>query len=357
MAFDPQTPRFYPLRHPGEVMILRERRRAELAAMPDTLVERLCGPDRRSGWPSHGTVRNVSGEGQPAQGLALTLMRAAAAVLAWDSDVARRLIVSHLVRYASKDALSRLRGEIDANTFYNLDRTLLPVIVSYSFVRDHPDLESQDRERIDEWLERLVRFRGPDRAVDPGRVSSRNNHRYLRDSVTMAMGALVGEDSMFREGIRRYHLALEQLRDDGSLPLETDRGRLALFYQRHAAASLVAIAEMAAVQGHDLYAAINARGLGLHDLIGFLARAIDDPDNLESYTSEPQSLEFLALRGHGRHYMAWLEAYAARFPDHDNVRRLRAAISRFGETDPLRLDDYSGGMTSCMFGSGKSTDN
>ncbi|MEZ5823851.1 MAG: alginate lyase family protein [Geminicoccaceae bacterium] len=356
-AVDLESPRFFAIAHPGEIMIVREHRRAELSAMPDTIIEKLCGPDRLSGWPSHGTVRNVDSDGQPADGLALTLMQASAAVLAYDNRTARRVIIQHLLRYAKKNALSRMKGELDANTFYNLDRTLLPVIVSYGFVRDHPDLKPKDRERIDAWLLRLVQFRGADREVDPARVSSRNNHRYLRASVTMAMGALVGDQDMFREGIRRFHIALEQMREDGSLPLETARGALSLYYQRHALASLVAIAEMAAAQGHDLYGQVNSRGQGLHEAIGFLARGIDDPSLLEAYTIEPQSLHFLVQRGHGRHYMAWFEAYAARFPDRDNVRRLRDAMERFGDEQGYRLDDYSGGVTSCMFASGYSTNN
>ncbi|MCB1972147.1 MAG: alginate lyase family protein [Geminicoccaceae bacterium] len=337
-------------------MIVTEKRRLELKQMPVKRVRQLCGPDRDSGWPSHGTVRNVTGGHQPADGMALTFMKAAAAVLAWDNAAAKRVIVKHLIRFARKGGLSRLRGEIDANTYYNLDRTLLPIIVSYSFVRDDPTLKSKDRERIEAWLDGLVRMRGPNRVVDPMRISSRNNHRYLRDSVTMAWGALIGDDTLFREGIRRFTIALGQMRDDGSLPLETDRGQLALFYQRHAIASLVAIAEMAATQGYDLYTKTNSRGGRLDDMIGFLARGVTDPSVLERYTLEPQDLSFLVERGHDRHYMSWLEAYAARFPDDDNVRLLRDAMKRLGARQGERLDDYSGGMTSCFFATNSTID-
>ena len=85
-----------------------------------------------------------------------------------------------------------------------------------------------------------MRLRGVKRPEDSkGPVSQLNNHRYLSDSVDMAWGALRGDDALFRQGIASFLLALAQMRADGSLPLETARGARALWYQRHAIASLV----------------------------------------------------------------------------------------------------------------------
>ncbi len=238
---------------PDALLFDREARRGALAAMPQGQRERLCGAEQ-SGWPKHGVVQMVYNGTQPGEGFALTMMVAAAAAFGTDDFAAAEAAVSNLRRWAEGDALSRFKENPAPSMYYNLDRTLLPVIVTFSLVRDYPGMAASDEERIEAWLDRLVWRRGPGRERDPDVTSSRNNHRYLSDSVTMAWGIVRGDDDGFRAGIETYLDALAQMRPDGSLPLETARGSRALSYQRHAITSLVAIAEMAAAQGYDLYA-------------------------------------------------------------------------------------------------------
>jgi poly(beta-D-mannuronate) lyase len=174
----------------------------------------------------------------------------------------------------------------------------------------------------------------------------------------MAWGALVGEDSYFREGFAAFEEALSDMRADGSLPLETERGARALWYQRHAIASLITVAEIAAAQGYDLYA-LEEDGRSLHTAVRFLLDAIDNPALVEPYAAadykpgtaqdpEDQDLSFLAARGHGRHYMAWAEFYMARFPDREESRRLLALLERKDPDFRPMIDDYSGGNTTCF---------
>jgi poly(beta-D-mannuronate) lyase len=304
-------------------------------------------------------VRNVYNGSQPGQNVVFTLMIGSAAAFGTDDAAARHAVIDNLVRWAEGDALGQFKKDPAATMYYNLDRTLLPVIVAYSLVRDDPEVDGGDRQRIEVWLDELVVRRGPARARDPNLSSSQNNHRYLSDSVTMAWGILRGDDEAFRAGIERYLAALGQMRPDGSLPLETARGARALSYQRHAIASLVAIAEMAAVQGYDLYA-VSEDGRSLHQAVAFLARALVDPSLVLVYAHDDrnpgkygnylvQDLSFMARRGHERHYMAWLEPYRARFPELEATRTL---VRRLGEFDPgprPMVDEFSGGATTCFF--------
>jgi len=342
------APSEFVVTRPGLVLVDVAARRAVLEALPEAEREALCGPPRQS-WPRHGVQRNVGGGAQPAQTLALTMMHAAASYLATGDPDARDGIISNLLRFAEADALSRMTEPVTVNHFYNLDRTLLPIVTGLAMVHDDPALAPDEVATIRAWLDRLVRRRGPDRVTNPEVASSRNNHRYLRDSVTMAWGAFTGDNALFFEGVNRYRLALEQMREDGSLPLETDRGRDALFYQRHAIASLVAMAEIAAVQGYDLYALTSEAGLDLHQMVAFLVAGIDDPAVLAPYTKAPQDLGFLDWRGHDRHYMAWFEAYRARFPESPLTARLAAQIEARGSLDGQLVDEYAGGMTTCLY--------
>jgi poly(beta-D-mannuronate) lyase len=342
------APSQYVVTRPGTVLVDRAARRAALQTLPEETRARICGPARNN-WPTHGVQRNVAADAQVAQTLALTMMEASARYFAEADPEARDAIITNLRRFARGDAFSRFLEPVTVNHFYNLDRTLLPTIVGFSLVENGEAAGQQANRTIRSWLDRLVRWRGPERRSDPTLQSSRNNHRYLRDSVTMAWGAAIGDNTLFFTGINRFRLALEQMRPDGSLPLETARGREALFYQRHAISSLVAIAEMAAAQGYDLYAMQNNDGHDLHQMIRFLVDGIDDPAVLAPYTNEPQYLGFLDRRGHDRHYMAWFEAYRARFPESELTTRLEAQIRGNGSFKEAMLDEYAGGSMTCLF--------
>ena len=343
------APSQFVVTRPGIVLVDPSVRRAELGELTEEQRAALCGPPRRN-WPTHGVQRNITGDAQVAQTLALTMMQAAARYLAERDPGARDAIIGNLRRLADEGAFSRLEQPVTVNHFYNLDRTLLPTITAFALIAADLGPAADDLQPIHRWLDRLVRWRGPERQVDPTRPSSLNNHRYLRDSVTMAWGAAIGDNALFFNGIDRFRIALGQMRADGSLPLETDRESQALFYQRHAISSLVAIAEMAAIQGYDLYALGNERGHDLHHMIRFLVDAIDDPAVIARYTDAEQYLGFLSRRGHDRHYMAWFEPYRARFPEAELTLRILAQIDSLGTFEEPMLDEYAGGPMSCFFG-------
>lgn len=357
----------YRVTRPGEVLFDRSARLAVLEQMPIEQRRHFCGPEREY-WPSHKAVTRVKTPVSVIRGdrsdsrsepFAWTVMTAAAAAFGLDDGLAREALIANLRRWARGKALTKLEDQ-DATTYYSLERTLLPVIVAFALIRDHADLDKPERQLIERWLNRLVRLRGIKRRDDSkGPISQRNNHRYLSDSVDMAWGALRDNDGLFRQGVASYFLALSQMRADGSLPLETARGSKALWYQRQAIASLVAIAEIAAVQGYALYP-LEVNGRSLHDGIRFLLEAIDRPELVWPYAQANlspgrfrnylvQNRGFMVRRGHGRHYMAWTEAYRARFPERPEAARVWGQLQAYeGELRPM-IDEYSGGNTTCFF--------
>ena len=354
------------VRRPGDVLLAdRAARRAVLRALPEAARQALCGEPPLERWPSYPAVKRVEApdEGGPderSEPFALTVMDAAAVGFGLDDADARRALVGLLDRWAREGGLTRLDDGGGSNVYYAVNRVLLPTVVAWSLVRESPEADPERAGRIDRWLRRVARLRGELRpAGNPGEVTRRNNHRYLSASAGMAWGALAGDDAYFREGLAAFDMALADMRPDGSLPLETARGSRALWYQRHAIASLVTIAEMAAVQGRDLYARQD-QGRSLHTAIRFLLDAIADPGLVDRYAGgeqEPdgQDLGFLVRRGHGRHYMAWAEIYAARFPGREESRRLLRLLR---EADPdfrPMVDDYSGGSTTCLFATPQSS--
>jgi poly(beta-D-mannuronate) lyase len=223
-----------------------------------------------------------------------------------------------------------------ARSRYTLKRALLPLLAGYAVARREASVvSSETRSLIEGWLARLVRLAEP----ADGPTTARNNHRYMRDAVLIAWGALSGDEAAFTAGVDGLREAILAMRADGGWPLELARGPRALWYQRHALASLVAGAEIAIGQGVDLYA-IEQGGRSLHRAVGFLLDGVDR-------AAADQDLGFLARRGNGRHYMAWAEAYLARFPKSANAARLRALLA--AAPRPL-VDDYSGGDVAALVG-------
>ncbi|MGF1475546.1 MAG: alginate lyase family protein [Geminicoccaceae bacterium] len=353
----------YRVQRPGLVLIDPTVRRAFLSGLAPATREHWCG-EAIEGWPRHGVARHVRADIQVGDTLAWTMMIAGARILAFTDRHAAAAIVTNLRRWAHGDALSRIDEPKDLNSFYNLDRTLLPVIQAYALVRETPSITAEDRIAIDAWLGRVMERRLALREFDPGKRTTWNNHRYLFDATTMAFGTLFGDHALFRDGIERFLIALEQLTSSGGLPFELERGPLALHYQRHAAASLIAIAEMAAVQGYDLYGAESTKGRRLADAVTFLADALRNPSRLDRALERldlppapVQDLDFLVRRGHERHYMAWFETYLLRFPDAPETVNLKPFVFTQGEATRPLIDDYSGGSMTCFFARTPTKDN
>ena len=356
---------------PGLVLVDPERRRGELDALPREERARLCAHDHRVPFPApRQTLQARAGYGSDAgaRPMIYAVMTRAAAWLGTGDRRAAEVAVAGLHRWAQAGALGDLQITPDGRntkSIYALKKILMGVVPSWAILADYAAEQPGRKRVIDAWLAALVKAAnvptgGLRSRLEPLRCeanpgfpgtapSNCNNHRYLRDAVAMAWGAYAGDDALFFQGIERFWTALEQMREDGSLPYETQRGARGLWYQRHAVASLTAIAEMAAVQGIDLYRQqIDGRNLGL--AIGFLAEEIAHPDRAIGYARpnvipgpnrdwQRPDLGFLKERA-GRHYMAFAE----------QARRagiVAGLAERFGSARPL-IDELSGGNTTCL---------
>lgn len=331
--------------HPGVVLVQTDRRGAALASLPPALASVWC--PAYDGRPIAMVPRLQSmsdGPDTSAQPFALAVMEDAGASLSGDRDAATRLVLL-LDRWARQRAL-RPSGPPDVNRNYALDRALLPTLVAVSVLEGRGAFHQEQRSRLLTWLKELIDTRPRPASAT---VTRRNNHHYLRGSVDAAWGALTGDQAYFASGLQAYRDGIDEIQPDGSLPLETRRGEMALWYQRHALASLVVIAEIAANQGIDLYG-YRAGDRDLHTAVRFLIEGIDEPGLVEPYAGTPeQDLTFLERRGHARNYMAWAEIYAARFPERPESARLLQLVRQADPDFRPMIDDYSGGNTTCLF--------
>ncbi|MFA7276769.1 MAG: alginate lyase family protein [Pseudobdellovibrionaceae bacterium] len=266
---------------------------------------------------------------------------------------AEEQIKKALLEWAEAKALYETEEVHDA--YYALKRSLLPMIVSYTIVKD--SLSSSEQQKIENWIDPLVRK--IDKKFD-GDVDM-NNHRYLADSVLTLWGDVIGDDELYSKGKERYEIALDQMDKEGALPLETRRGARALWYIRQAITDLSVIAEIYERNGDDLYG-LKKDGKSLPLLTNYFVSAVRaplvvTPDASQNYIPGPsdyfiqQDMGFLARRGGKRNYMSFAHLYIKHYGMQElSAARLSALMKETAFKEVPLIDDYIGGNATCFWG-------
>jgi poly(beta-D-mannuronate) lyase len=169
---------------------------------------------------------------------------------------------------------------------------LAGLALSYAKVRDHAS--DDERAKIDAWLKALAV--GVRHYADTSK-GKRNNHYYWEGLAVGATGAVTGdgEDVAWARAVFLY--AMNQIEDDGSLPLEMARGSRALDYHLFAAAPLAMLESI-----------LNERSEKLDKLVGFCLAGLKNPDAIAARSHVAQLTP-------GASDMDWMIVYARRHPN------------------------------------------
>lgn len=296
------------------------------------------------------------GSDQRAETFSWSVMLLAGRHLAGDAEASAQLS-RLMVNWASAGAFEKT--EVSHDAYYALKRSLLPTVAAFTLIEGEMNAEGAETTR--RWLDGLVRhinrrFGGD---VDI------NNHRYLADSVQMLWGSWTGDVELFNRGIASLERARQEIRGDGSLPLETRRGSRALWYMRQSAASFAVMIELLRAQGFEDLADRYRKEL-LDPVAGFIVDGVRYPAHLLVYTGEnyiagpspdyfEQDLGFLDQRGHGRHYMAWIEPAIADPNPSVEIRRLRLLADMDVLSERPLIDEFAGGNATCFWANERTT--
>ncbi|MBV8667109.1 MAG: alginate lyase family protein [Burkholderiaceae bacterium] len=121
--------------------------------------------------------------------------------------------------------------------------------ITYLRLSEHATPEQ--RAQIEPWLKRVALA---DLAFFDDPKKSRNNHYYWTGVGVMATAVATGDKGLLRAAADIYQAGVNDIQDDGSLPMEMRRAQKALHYHNFALDPLVIMAEMARVNGMDWYA-------------------------------------------------------------------------------------------------------
>ena len=179
--------------------------------------------------------------------------------------------------------------------------------LALSQVVREPSLDPTRLKAVIDWLQRVSH----QQISHPGGENTCcNNHAYWRGLHATMIGVLANDAELFRWGLGRYALAMEELAPDGSWPREMARHEQAMLYQNFALLPLVMMAEIAAQQGLDLYG-YQVKNRDIHSAVRFLATALAEQRRAAlAPGAKPMNLSGFAP---GRGDMSWTEFYLARF--------------------------------------------
>ena len=210
-----------------------------------------------------------------------------------------------------------------------------PMLAAYSFAKQVISVPEEEDRIIKDWFKKIVKKNQHllyDKTYDSGGASGTpkraHNHALSSAVAHMQLGILIDSDKEFKKAFRNYESAIRHQRKDGSLPIEVRRGGRAMFYQGRAMNALAVIAIIAEHQGYNIWE-LDFKGKNYHNLVKFFIDFTENNELVFKYAKENRSpgpaknYKVQDLKSNSGSNWGWLYAYASRFPDHENIQRLK----------------------------------
>jgi poly(beta-D-mannuronate) lyase len=225
------------------------------------------------------------------------------------SRAAAECVVSLLESAASQQALAgRMAGH---QAFYTQGQNLAAWAVAFLKIRGSHVASEDQSKKITNWLRDLAKA---NRAYYDARRRDRGpndaySHLLYWAGFAVAAAAIANDDhELFQWAIDAYTQGINDIREDGTLPMEMNRGQLALHSHLYSLAPLVMLAEFGEVNGLDLYA---ERNFAINRLIAICVTGIEDPSFFQQRTGVLQVTETPIAPWE----ISWAQPYTRRFPN------------------------------------------
>ncbi len=212
--------------------------------------------------------------------------------------------------------------------------TLASIASAWLQVKSAENLDYNDVYLIEKWIKKLAYQVKNDYSENPEKKSRNNNHLYWAAWAVAASAIILNDKELFDWAMDKAKLGINQIQNDGSLPLEMNRMSRAFHYHIFAAAPLIMLAETGQINGYNLY---NENNGALHRLVHLITSNLENTLYFEEITGKKQDTKSILKNG----TLGWLETYNSRFPS-KNITEILNNIKR---TDFYR----SGGDMSLLF--------
>ena len=245
-----------------------------------------------------------------------------------------------ILNWAKSDAAKRTGPSDHEGRHWNDTLTVnlyvaSPMLAAYSFAKQVISIPQEEDRIIKDWFKKIVKKnqhllygKTYDYGGASGTPKRAHNHALSSAVAHMQLGILIDSDKEFKKAFINYESAIRYQRKDGSLPIEVRRGGRAMFYQGRAMNALAVIAIIAEHQGYNIWE-LDFKGKNYHNLVKFFIDFTENNELVFKYAKENRSpgpatnYKVQDLRSNSGSNWGWLYAYVSRFPNHENVKRLK----------------------------------
>ncbi len=274
--------------------------------------------------PTHSIIDPVRQEAYnkssgPVKTVGEAIVKAADDYRTTGSHKAAACAMGRIVTLAQDKSLS---GKMSSGQAYYVQGWVAGAIaIAYLKVRDAGDATPEQVSEIAKWLVSVgQQTKDFYDAHKKAGHDNQNNHLYWAGVELAAIGAAANDRNDFAWAMAAYDNGVDQIRPDGTLPLEMARGARALHYHLYALAPLVMLAEFGEANDLDLY----ARNHGaIHRLVDVSVAGLKNPTLFEKATGVKQEVPTVVTGDQ----IGWAPPYVRRFPNQELTRLIEAAPS------------------------------
>lgn len=276
---------------------------------------------------------------------------AAAARFDPDSEYPQSLKIT-LLEWAQADALKKGVNVSWGDKPVDWQHICLILAILHASESIADRLSEEDKRALLPWLADLVANVGRSRWKD-----RQDNKAYQVAYSVGLWAALTGDRRLLQEVADVYKLAIHDMRPDGSMPIDTQRGGMGLTYNADSVGTLVLIALLLQRQGADLFG-YSVEGRSIHTGVEFVVAGVEDPSLNARYaikcpdggdrwgTIKEPSL-FYAEGNDDVLGVSPMLAYANLFPDKAVSARIHR-IYKSKQQSPL-IYEVTGSIPVCLF--------
>lgn len=259
------------------------------------------------------------------QDFSRAVVKAADAFQTKGSRAAAECAVSLLEAAANQGALA---GRMDGHqAVYEQGSNLGAWAIAFLKVRSSGVVSDEQSRTITGWLRQLAnanRAYYDARRLRPGPNDGYSHHLYWAGFAVAAAAVANDDRALFQWAMDTYGQGLSDIREDGTLPIEMNRGQLALHSHLYALAPLVMLAEFGEVNGMGLYAEHDS---AIGRLIARCVDGLEDPGFFQQQTGVEQAMPAEIEPWE----ISWAKPYTRRFPNPE-ISALLAKAPRLNYT-------------------------
>jgi poly(beta-D-mannuronate) lyase len=253
------------------------------------------------------------------------VVKAADAFRTKGSRAAAECVASLLEGAAAQQALTgRMKGH---QAVYVQGSNLGAWAIAFLKVREIGAVSEEQSHKIAAWLERLAQENRAyyDARRQRGGPNDAYSHHLYWAGFAVAAAAIANDDhELFQWAMDAYRQGVNEIGQNGTLPMEMARGQLALRSHLRALAALVMLAEFGEVNGVDLYAEHN---FAIRRLVTLCVSGLGDTSFFQQQTGVVQVPEPEIQPWE----ISWAQPYTHRFPNAE-ISGLLAKASRLNYT-------------------------